>query len=196
MGVSKREYTPFHRNHIPAQGSGEERKTGRKKKWIPLIIAASVLLAAFWFFPQSVLKEGAPAGNVTYTVSAIYSPASHDREVYLYDEDVDFAANDPGEHYVLTDAMQDQLESLLQAYDMRRTLRYDRQLKTYNIYRIGENPAFLDVYAGEDEVMVNRGIFWYRITQPEQFYSDIQALIDGYLLECKESPGTVLTDSK
>ena len=76
------------------------------------------------------------------------------------------------------------METVLQTYEMRRTLRYHRQLKTYNITRIGidEKPEPMEIYVGEDQTLVHSGWSWYRVVRPEELYLEMKDLIDGYTL--------------
>ena len=164
----------------------ELRKRPGMKKWFIIgIIALAVLLllAALWITPKPVLKEGVSADRVIYSVNVIRSPYSHRNDVYLTEDETGQDTNAYTVGY-LDDEIQDRLETVLQTYEMRRTLRYHRQLKTYNITRIGidEKPELMEIYVGEDQTLVHSGWSWYRVVQPEEFYLEMKELIDGFIL--------------
>ncbi len=164
----------------------ELRKRPGMKKWFIIgIIALAVLLllAALWITPKPVLKEGVSADRVIYSVNVIRSPYSHRNDVYLTEDETGQDTNAYTVGY-LDDEIQDRLETVLQTYEMRRTLRYHRQLKTYNITRIGidEKPELMEIYVGEDLTLVHSGWSWYRVIQPEELYLEMKDLIDGYIL--------------
>ncbi len=156
----------------------------RKRIIIGIIaLAVLLLLAALWITPKPVLKEGVSADRVIYSVNVIRSPYSHRNDVYLTEEGTGLDTNAYTVGY-LDDKIQDRLETVLQDYEMRRTLRYDRQLKTYNITRIGieGKPELMEIYVGEDQTLVHSGWSWYRVVQPEEFYLKMKDLMDGYIL--------------
>ncbi len=156
----------------------------RKRIIIGIIaLAVLLLLAALWITPKPVLKEGVSADRVIYSVNVIRSPYSHRNDVYLTEEGTGLDTNAYTVGY-LDDKIQDRLETVLQDYEMRRTLRYDRQLKTYNITRIGieGKPELMEIYVGEDQTLVHSGWSWYRVVRPEEFYLKMKDLMDGYIL--------------
>ena len=164
----------------------ESRKRTGRKKWIIIgVIALAVLLmlAGLWISPKPILKEGVSADRVIYSVNVIRSPYSHRNDVYLTEEGTGLDTNAYTTGY-LDKEIQDRLEAVLQAYEMRRTLQYHRQLKTYNITRIGidEKPELMEIYVGEDQTLVHSGWSWYRVVRPEEFYLKMKDLIDGYTL--------------
>ncbi len=164
----------------------ELRKRPGMKKWIIIgiiVLAVFLMLAGLWISPKPVLKEGVSADRVIYSVNVIRSPYSHRNDVYLTEDGTGLDTNAYTVGY-LDEEIQDRLETVLQTYEMRRTLRYHRQLKTYNITRIGidEKPELMEIYVGEDQTLVHSGWSWYRVVQPEEFYLEMKDLIDGCIL--------------
>ncbi len=170
------------------------RGEGRKKRIIVgiTVLILFLILAVFWILPRPVLKEGASADRVIYSVNVILSPYSHRNDIYLTEENAGSESEvyDTNAYTVgsLDDEIQNRLESVLQTYEMRRTIRYERHLRTYNIVRIGIDvkPTSMEIYAGEDETLVCCGWFWYRVTEPKEFYLEIKSLLDDYIVASEQ----------
>lgn len=139
----------------------------------------------YYFVPHPVLREVEPAENTGYYVDIRYSATSHDNRVELFDEDNGIQSDTPYDHYILSSQAEEQLESILQTYEMRRTFLRNHSVSTYNITRFSERESFMYLFIDEDQSLVQQGSKWYRVTNSQGFFMSVSNILDRYVENCR-----------
>ncbi len=177
-------YTKLHRNNVPGMDLGRNFLTLR---WIVagILVLALLLGCLYFLIPRPMLSEGEPAASTDYMIYIQYSGASHENEVELYDESNGINSDTSAEHYILSAKVEEQMEALLQTYEMRRTFPGNDDRGMYNITRFSEKDSLMNVFAEEDQVLVQRDSKWYRVIEPQDFFLKASSLLDRYVESCR-----------